>query len=234
MNYYSHVKNYLILSIIGASLIIFLVLFFPINDIKVEFFDKLVVGGLFIISCIFGISLAFKPNWTTTCLDQDIHKIDTKHVREKAKSRIGHHPLCGQFDSHRIQINNEIQCAGCTGLAIGAGISIIITIIYLVFPIQIPKFIFFYFILLGLFFIIFNFTQIVSFQNNAKAHLFSNVLLVIGFFLIVVGLFQSTGKIFFGILGIMTSILWVDTRIILSKWNHDRICELCKDKCSYI
>ena len=142
-----------------------------------------------------------------------------------------HHPVCNKFRSHTIQINGMIHCAGCTGLACGASISILLMCLYFVMPKRIPTFFFFSFIVIGLILIFSNFVQIIFHHKNAKLHLFSNILLVIGFFLIVSGMFQLTGRTIFGILGIMISFLWLDTRILLSKLQHTRLCKDCSNTC---
>ena len=54
---------YLVLSVIGALMILVLLWFIPSEDRAVSFFDRLIVGGAFVLFCLFGISLALRPNW---------------------------------------------------------------------------------------------------------------------------------------------------------------------------
>jgi hypothetical protein len=207
---------------------------------EVEFVDKLIIGLLFIISCIIGISLTIKPNWIGICIEQRIHGTDNPLPKKvtKLKSKVrtikhqGHHPNCDQFRSHTLEINNKVLCAGCTGLAIGAGISIFLVSCYLVFPYKIPKIFDILGFSLGMIFITVNFAQVIFPHKNPQLHLVSNTLLVTGFLLIVISLLQSSGKVIFGIFGIMVSMLWLDTRIMLSKWNHELICNYCTAKCN--
>ena len=231
MNQEKTVFFYLILSIISAIMILILVITTPGNDMKIDILDKLFICILFMGSCILGISLAFKPNWINVCTDQKIHANNSQHTKSTPRTRQGHHPVCNKFRSHTIQINGMIHCAGCTGLACGASISILLMCLYFVMPKRIPTFFFFSFIVIGLILIFSNFVQIIFHHKNAKLHLFSNILLVIGFFLIVSGMFQLTGRTIFGILGIMISFLWLDTRILLSKLQHTRLCKDCSNTC---
>ncbi len=241
-NQNEYVNFYLILSIIAAILCILLVWpgLFEFAGEEVELLDKLVVSILFIISCIVGISLAIKPNWLSVCIeqriygtDEQIQKLDLK-LKTKAKTvkHQAHHPFCDQFKSHTLKISDKVYCAGCSGLAIGAGISILLVSCYLVFSHEIPKIFNIFGIGLGLIFITLNYLQIILPHQNPQLHLVSNILLVIGFLIIVISLLQSSGEIIFGIFGIVVSMLWLDTRILLSKSNHEVMCSNCSEKCN--
>ncbi len=92
--------------------------------------DKLVVGGAFIISCIFGIYAAVKPD--------RIYPKEGDGQQSQIKI-IGHHPDCEEFNNHVIKIKNTILCPGCYGLALGAVISILLMSGYIVFPIEIQQ-----------------------------------------------------------------------------------------------
>ncbi len=227
MNQERFVNFYLALSLVGALFIIALIGFYPLEGNYVDFFNKFIVGVIFIIGCIIGISFALKPNWINLYLEQKIHGDNTNKMQFRGRRREGHHPACPGFRTHTIQINNKVRCAGCTGLIIGASIAILLMCLTLFLQYNPTKNILIGFVVLGMVFIAYNFSLILIRQQNASINLFSNILLVIGFFLVISSFFQYTDRIIFGILGIMISFLWLDTRILLSKWHHQYICANC-------
>ena len=222
--------SYIILSMIGAVLIIVVLSFNPSDEGNIGFLDRLFVGGAFILCCLFGLSLALRPNWVRRIRKQNR---DNVHVPEsqEIKSRKGHHPDCRGFEGHTLEFNNKTLCAGCTGLALGSMISILLTILFMGLSIDLSNSVLYIFVILGLIFIAFTFIEIVILKRTAFAHVMGNILLVIGFFLIIIGIFQLTGSSGYGILAVIFSFLWLDTRIQLSTWRHTVICENCAESC---
>ena len=107
--------------------------------------DKLLISGLFISSCIFGISLAIHPGWFRRLIkhgNQDSNKEKSKKTKLTFK---GHHPDCDQFKHHILTVNDKIHCAGCLGLALGSLLSIFLGVIYVIF---INKFSFIFYFLI--------------------------------------------------------------------------------------
>jgi hypothetical protein len=206
---------------------------------NVVLLEKYEVGLLFIFSCLIGISMVMKPNWIHACIEQQTHGNEDKKLITKSTEsnpmrtrRLGHHPDCGRFRSHTIRFNNKVLCAGCTGLAIGAGLAIFLMILVMILPINPSKNLLFSLLILGLVLIAFNFASTMNESRTSNAKLGSNVLLVLGFFLVTIGIFMLTGALIFGILGILVCVLWLDTRILLSKHNHHYICKKCSIKCT--
>lgn len=231
MNQAKNITNYLILSTIGAALIIIIILFEATKIQDINNFDKLLISVAFVLSCVFGISLAIKPNW--------IQKISNRNTKPKTgpqrkinpRARQGHHPSCDHFRSHTIKIKNKVHCAGCIGLFLGGIISIVLIVIYLVLPSEIPFLVFQIFIISGFALISFNYLEIKLSVRNPRVHFVSNTLLIISFLFIVIGMFQLTGNIYLGIFGVVLSFLWLDTRIQLSEWHHESICKNCLEEC---
>jgi hypothetical protein len=149
----------------------------------------------------------------------------------RTRKRQGHHPDCDKFKSHVIKTKNKVICAGCSGLALGSIISIFLTSAYIVLPNKILPTILHIFIILGLVIIILNYIEIVIPIRNAHFHMIFNVFFVISFFLIIIGIFELTGSMIYGIFGVIISFLWLDTRILLSKWRHSEICKNCSETC---
>ncbi len=220
---------YLILSATGALLIIFLSLL-SYADIKtIRTSDKLVIGAVFILSCISGICAAIKPNLIKRFSKRYSH--DGQCLQTIITRHRGHHPECEQFMVHTIKIRNKILCPGCSGLAVGSIISIVLMSIYIVFLKEIPQVILPILIILGIVLIALNYIETVTPTRKASLHLTSNILLVISFFFIITGIFHLTGSVIYGIFAILISFLWLDTRIQLSKWRHSEVCRNCRETC---
>ncbi len=231
MNQKKSAIYYVILSTIGAMLLIVIPLFSASNINAIHIFDKLIVGGAFISSCILGISFAIKPNWIGRFIKRGRHDENEQQSHMKTRKRQGHHPDCEKFKSHVIKTKNKVICASCSGLAVGSLISIFLMATYIFIPSEIPLTILYIFIILGLIIIILNYIEIVIPTRNARIHVIFNALLVISFFLIIIGIFELTGSIIYGIFGVIISFLWLDTRILLSKWRHSEICKSCSETC---
>jgi len=222
---------YIILSIAAAVLLLILIFLNPLNTTTIEIYDKLFVGGVFIISCIFGISLALYPRWFRRLTKHTTPRSNSKKSKKITRKYKGHHPDCGNFQSHTIGIKNKTLCAGCLGLSIGAIISIILAIIYIVTIGNESISGFYYVVFIGLIAIGLTYAEIMLPLRHAIVHAISNIFLVLSLFLITIGIFEITGNKIYGTISIIISFLWLDTRIQLSNWKHTRICEHCNETC---
>jgi uncharacterized membrane protein len=199
------------------------------NNLEIN--DKLIVGLFFIIICLLGTSLAIKPGWIKRHLKIVLQISVKKNTKKPARKRKGHHPDCDRFKNHTIKINGRIYCAGCIGLAIGCLISIILMIIYVSFSFSLSSDFFLFLTILGFLIIGFVFVEIMINNRKTLIHIISNSLFVIGFLIIVISLIEITGDKIFGIISIIFSFLWLDTRIQLSNFNHSIICKNCNKTC---
>jgi len=231
LKYEKNLWYHILLSILGGALFLLLVLTIASGKNSIETIDRLFIGGAFILSCLFGISLALRPNWIKRYKKQGIHGTNHQSAITTSRNRQGHHPDCKPFQSHTYTIKNNILCAGCTGLAIGSFISLFLMIIYLIFFDNIPRVALLIFIIVGMGFVALNYVEIVLHKRTAFAHVLSNSLLVIGFFFVIIGVFQLTGRVIFGILALIITFLWLDTRIQLSNWRHAETCRNCDETC---
>ena len=191
------------------------------NQNVIHMSTKLVVGGAFIISCMLGIYAAVKPDWYPKGGDGQQSQI----------KMIGHHPDCEEFNNHVIKIKNTILCPGCYGLAFGSVISILLMSCYIVFPIEIQQIHLYVLVILGMFLIVLNYVEITIPARIAYFHLISNIFLVISFFLIILGILHLTGNMIYGLLAVLISYLWLDTRVQLSVWRHSQVCQNCNESC---
>lgn len=222
---------YIILSIAAAVLLLILIFLSPLNITAIGIYDKSFVGGVFIASCIFGISLALYPRWFRRLTKHAAYHLNSEKSRKITRKYKGHHPDCGNFKSHTIETKNKTLCAGCLGLSIGAIISIVLTIIYMVIIREKTATGFYYVVFLGLIIIGFAYVEIMLPIRHAVVHVISNIFLVLSFFLVTISIFEITGNKIYGMLGVIISFLFLDTRIQLSNWQHARICESCSETC---
>jgi hypothetical protein len=209
-----------------------IVIFFKItSENTLGISDRIIIGIIFIICCLIGISLSIYPGWIKRKLGGTI-KDSAKNINEKPeRKRIGHHPDCDRFKSHKISIKDNVYCAGCLGLAIGCLISIILMSIYVTFSCSLSSEFFLFLTIFGFFIIGFVFIESLVNNKNILTHIISNSLLVLSFLIIIVGITELTRSISFGIICIVITFLWMDTRIQLSKWNHSTICKKCDKSC---
>ncbi|UCD12882.1 MAG: hypothetical protein JSW60_04770 [Thermoplasmatales archaeon] len=224
-----NVFYYLILSTAAAFLLLVLAFFSSSNINTIGTHDRLFVGGVFVASCIFGISLAIYPGWLRRSLKIG-SRSENKRKPQKTM-RKGHHPDCDQFQNHIIRIGNKTLCAGCFGLSMGSIISIFLMIIYVIITSGWPPVMFRFLLLIGLIMIGFVYVEIMFPMRNTIVHVLSNVFLVISFLIIAIGIFEITGSKIYGTVGILLSFLWLDTRVQLSRWCHTLICSNCNETC---
>jgi hypothetical protein len=195
----------------------------------VTFLDKVIVGTVFILSCIIGISMAVKPNWIHR-LGKNQNSTNNKSLTNQIKHQ-GHHPVCKEFKEHIIKIGNNVYCAGCTGLAAGSVIAIILMCIYIIISFESND-------ELTQLFLSFGFTilSLILLQNmpgpkSASTRVITNIGLPIGFYFIVIGTLEYTGESIPGLIAVVISVLFVDTRIQVSNWRHKKICRICDRTC---
>jgi uncharacterized membrane protein len=221
----------LILSVLGVALLLLGSIFSSPDPGAISESDKLIVGGAFITSCLIGFSLALRPNWIRGIIKDKKGNIQNPDSNSTKRIRIGHHPDCKGFDFHIIKTNKQTLCAGCLGLAIGSVLGIVMTFIYIFNPIIMDYIPTISMIIFGLVFIGLNFISVAIMNKNTTIHVMSNAVLVLGFFLVVMGAYGYSGKMEYGILAVIISFLWLDTRIQLSHWHHNKICYECDDLC---
>jgi hypothetical protein len=226
-----NVVLYVILSAIGAVLLTIVALFSEAGDITVN--DKMIVGGAFIASCVFGISLALRPGWTKGPWRVHGHITSKDSVHGKGMEWVGHHPDCDSFRSHVLSFGKRTLCSGCTGLGLGAVMGIVLTLPYILLPVRtsVPSD-----ILLGLYFgglalVAVGFADIAFSLGGSNLHGDFNLLLILGFLFVVVAVHQLSGSVAFGLISVLVCFLWLDTRIQLSRWRHVETCRKCSKAC---
>jgi len=187
---------------------------------------KPLIGLVFSLICVPGIFAVFFPKQCS----EAFHSLSSqKNLAPHAVSAAlkGHHPDCKKFSAHVIHIGSHTLCAACTGLLIGASIALTGTVFYFfggwhIEEMNLPA------VLIGIIGIIFGFFQL---KFRGFVRLMLNAFFVLGAFLILVGIDELTRSLFVDLFLVVLIIFWLLTRILLSQWDHWRICHSCESHC---
>jgi hypothetical protein len=232
-------REFVALSIAGAMVIMALAaLSYPgrnagVGAVPIE--SRIVAAIAFALSCAFGIVLCVNPGLAGRL----VHRFHTKdvhfstHVKKKKTKISGHHPYCRAFSWHTIVIGNRTFCAGCTGTIIGLAISIMLTIVFSIHPVSLPSTASLIQITSGYVIVAVCLAEASVRKKIARVHALLSALLPVGFFLVFFGLLGYSGSLISAAIALLVCFLWMDTRIQLSKRNHDRICAGCRKKCTF-
>ncbi len=192
---------------------------------------KPIVGAVFSLVCFLGIVAGLFPSRCSSVFHfrrsvQKSVSSDAGRSMEASKFR-GHHPDCAEFKAHVFHIDSRVLCAGCTGLILGAVLSIVAVTIYFFLdqPLSVdPRLIFsagFLGVSCGLLqYHVFN-------LHRSSIHLFVNVLFVFGVSLLLVGVDAISQSINADLYVTGLSLFWLYTRILLSQMDHQKICFNC-------
>ncbi len=235
------------LSFIGLFLVGMLVSYQPI--IKENFpWRKPVIGSMFGLICVLGILAVFFPS---RCLSVFNFKKEEKRrrfgVKESSDSRQdkfvfqedslvmqGHHPNCGNFSTHVFRIGKRTLCTSCTGLLLGALLSLPGTFLYFSDNWNIGQESLLL-ICVGILGITFGLLQFPLFKNRPNfLRFFFNVFFVLGAFFILIGVDALLHSATADLILVLLIVFWLFTRIFLSQWDHERICRSCGLVCNFV
>jgi hypothetical protein len=226
MNYKEVVLVYVVLSS-AAGMILATTVYISTNDQVLSSFDRLVICSALTASCVVGIISSTKlVNFRRSSGLRPIGDNDSGHPRH----RIGHHPDCQRFRDHTMVIGDRIRCSGCLGLGLGCLIGLLLIVSYLAEPNSVigqgAAL-----VAIGLVLVLTNLVETAHHSQSPVWHMMANALLPIGFVLVTVGAAESTGKVAVGLLAVVISFLWLETRIHISDWKHAEICRKCDLEC---
>lgn len=142
----------------------------------------------------------------------------------------GHHPDCGRFNGHTVNLLGKRRCAGCTGLVIGAAASLVGLALELGprGP-GIETMFWGGVVLVGL-----GLAQHFIDLGNEWVHLSLNTWFVVGTWF----MFESIQALGLGV-GVQVyflsmTVFWVWARIRASQWTHVGVCRGCTERCEHI
>ncbi len=223
----------MVLSFLGLFMFVIIGFSLPLNY-EYFLFRKPIIGLAFGLLCILGMMAAILPKECSKIFycKKDITReepISSSNASIIFGLRIvhGHHPSCKNFSSHEFRIKDKSFCTSCTGLLIGALISLFGAIIYFSSNLSIPTF----FIIIGLLGVALGLILPLLNLKQTVLRLLINAFFIFGVFLMLIGVDSLVQSIFIDLFLISLSIFWLFTRISFSQWNHQRICHECGNKC---
>lgn len=192
---------------------------------------KQVALTLFVAICTLGVLASVLPSRcsrlfhharTLNDREPEVVEEDSHPVGSK-----GHHPTCGSFSEHVLEVRGKTYCAGCLGLFTGASVAIGGSLAYVIgIPaIHSVAFTVFWTGFFGVFVGIIQYAK--PFMTNARIHYILNVVLVFGAFLLLVGVIELNGSFAVEAYLLIVILYWILTRIGLSAHEHRRICAVC-------
>ncbi len=199
---------------------------------------KPLVGSVFTLICILGILAVFFPR---KCSQTFFGKRET-HAMEpndpKGFSLLfglkivhGHHPACEGLAGHEFQMGNKTFCAACTGLLLGALITLVGTAMYFFADLQIKQG--GLLVAVGVLSVALGLLQFPLFGARGFLRLLLNTFFVLGSFFILIGVDGLVHSLFADLFIVSMIVFWLYTRILLSQWNHARICLTCRTPCDF-
>ena len=239
-------RNLTIFSLVGVSLIGMILAFVLVSytPTSQDFsWRRPVIGSIYALICIVGAIAVFFPkkcsrivylkNWKTTpTTPYNTSQLDERKTTDLFGFKLthGHHPNCERFSDHEFQVGKKTFCAGCTGLLIGALISLVAVSAYFLSQVQIDR--------VAIPMLGFGFTAIpvgllipILAINGRAARIAANAVFILGMSSILVGADTLLHNIQIDIYLIALDVLWLMTRISISKLNHERICANCTQRC---
>jgi len=200
---------------------------------------KPLVGTVFSIVCGLGILAGVFPSKCSSMFHFRKAKRgeftrESTDLPKKTPAFRGHHPDCENFEAHVFRIGNKVFCAGCTGLILGAVLSLLGVVPYFFLNISFwPNFFLVFWV--GFLGVSCGLLQYNLFNwGKSSVHLSVNTFFVFGVSFLLVGVDIITQNLFADFYLIALSIFWLYTRILLSQLDHKKICNNCRvEECEF-
>jgi hypothetical protein len=222
------VLGYILLSALAAAMLGVIAWDGSQHSSGTSLMDRVIVCLAFISSCAWGMVQSYRPG-RLRC------KRKTKPsapIDEKGPVYVAHHPNCGRFDDRVVAIRGGLYCGGCLGLMIGSLLSLMLVVVYLLTS-GLEAMMGALTMSFGIGLVALCLMEIGLDRGAPWSHVIANVLLVLGFFLVTIGVLDATGTLAYGLVAIIVCYLWLDTRIQLSDYRHADTCESCGWGCGY-
>ncbi len=200
---------------------------------------KPLIGSVFTLICVLGILAVFFPKQCSQTFfrkRRETHAMGPSDPKSSSflfglKIVHGHHQACEGFASHEFQMGNKTFCAACTGLLSGALITLVGTAMYFFADLQIEHA--GLLVAVGALTVALGLLHFPLFNARGFLRLFLNTFFVLGAFFILVGVDSIAHSLFADLFLVSMTVFWLYTRILLSKWNHARICRTCSVPCKF-
>jgi hypothetical protein len=228
---------YLGISLAGLILLVVITYVLPASENNFTWQTQL-TSLIFAAICLFGTVAALFPSRCSRITHFRKNMIaggSKEKIRGSGDKTItfeGHHPVCGNFSSHVISFNGKSYCAGCTGLAAGAVLSLVGSFLYFFAGLGLGEMSVAFF-WLGFFGAACGLLQYKLPTGSSYMHFFFNVAFVLGAFLLLAGVDAAKGSLMVNAYLLALIVYWINARIVLSQTEHRKICQNCKaESCS--
>ncbi len=189
-------------------------------------FTFLVFGAICILGAIAGI-------YPSKCSRVSYVGVHSDHASEEARKSAaekvtvfkGHHPTCGNFSSHVLELRGKTYCAGCGGLIIGATASLFGALLFIVFGLNVGEAGRLAFGL-GFMGVTCGLLQYNLPVNRGAFHFCLNSLFVLGAFLLLIGI-SEVDSIVLDLYFLTLVTYWIIARVMISRLNHRQTCAGC-------
>ena len=227
---------FLIFLIVVSFFALFLVVMLAFNPPMTQEnlpWRKPIIGSIFGSICVLGIIAVFFPKQCSAMFHLAKGERNTSSSAYDLASHgssptlRGHHPDCGNFSAHVVRIDDNTFCAACTGLLLGALMALAGTALYFFgnWHIGQNNFLAVFVGALGVGF------GLLQLKLRSFVRLLLNVFFVLGAFLVLVGIDELTQSVLVDLFLVVLTVFWLFTRILLSQWDHWRICHTCESPC---
>jgi hypothetical protein len=134
----------------------------------------------------------------------------------------GHHDNIREFSRHEFQLKSKTVCAGCFGLLLGALTSLAIILIYSIGNIELDN-IALLSVELGMIVVSSGLLIPILLSGHPIIRVLLNFSFVVGMVLILIGIDSIAMNLEIEIILIGFFIIWMMSRIMISRFNHKRI-----------
>jgi len=198
---------------------------------------KPVVGSIFALVCVLGALAVFFPNECSRGFSfgkgerhQEWFSFSFKRgLTSKSDSSVlrGHHPTCARFSSHVFNLGGRMFCATCSGLLLGALVSLVGVIAYFFDNWQVGPDAS-WLVWVGVLGVALGLLQSPLLKvQRSFVRVFSGALLAVGAFLILMVVDELASDFFLDVFLVFLTVFWLVTRVFLSQWEHEKICSSC-------
>jgi hypothetical protein len=218
----------IVCSLVGWFITILMVIY-PSATTQDYFWRKPFVGSALFLICAVGSLVAVSPiSCSATHKTQMIETSEDSDARTGSPvSTKGHHPDCGRFSRHTIRFKGTSYCAACTGLLIGGIMAMSLTVLYFFSGFS-AELIGFPALLTGQ---LGPALGLVQFKFKGSVRVSANVVFVLGSCLMLIGIDQLVRSVFVDVYLTGLILVWIITRVMISQWDHYRICLKCGFSC---
>ena len=195
---------------------------------------KPLVGSIFGVLCILGIFASIYPDSCSRVFDfeKGANRENVSDMWQGTTLR-GHHPDCGKYSAHVLNVGDKILCATCTGFSVGAAIALIGIGLFFFGQFSfgtkpfIPLIIGAFGVAMGLL------HSVLPGFKIGFSRFVASAFFAVGSFLILVSVEDAVRNTSIDLFFVLLSVLWLVTDTALSRWDHRRICYKCaSESCS--